>query len=143
VNQADAAGATVAMDKPIIFFDGVCGMCNTFVDIILRADKAGTFLFAPLQGPTAARLLPPLPDDPREWSMIYLDERGAHDQSDASLEVYKRLGGAWKLLGAATIVPRALRTPVYRLIARSRYRLFGKRDVCRIPTPAERARFLD
>ena len=128
--------------KPIIFFDGVCGMCNTFVDIILRADKQGVFLFAPLQGSTAKELLPPQGDDSEEWSMIYLDEKGVHDQSDASLAVYRRLGGLWSVLRLARFVPQALRLPVYRLIARNRYRWFGKKETCRLPTAAERARFL-
>src|SRR6266511_263943 len=85
----------LAAGKPIIFFDGVCAMCNTFVNLALRIDRRGLFLFAPLQGTTARELLPPLSDDPGEWSMIYLDEKGIHDQLDASLEVYRRLGGVW------------------------------------------------
>ena len=128
--------------KPIIFFDGVCGMCNTFVSLVLRADRRQTFLFAPLQGTTARDLLPPLSQDAREWSLIYVDEAGVHDQSDASLEIYRRLGGLWHLLGLARILPARLRNPVYRIIARNRYRWFGKKDACRIPTAAERARFL-
>lgn len=130
------------LEHPIIFFDGVCGMCNRFVDIILRADKRGVFRFAPIQGETAQALLPPLDNDPKEWSMLYLDEHGLHDQSDASLHVYRRLGGFWWFLSLFRFVPRRLRTWAYRLIARNRYRLFGQRDTCRLPTPAERARFL-
>jgi hypothetical protein len=64
------------VEKPIIFFDGVCGMCNAFVDLILRFDQEQTFLFAPLQGSTARDLLPPLTGDAREWSMVYADEAG-------------------------------------------------------------------
>jgi len=137
-----AAPAGARIDAPIIFFDGVCGMCNRFVDIVRGADKAGVFRFAPLQGETARRLLPPLQDDAREWSMLYLDERGLHDQSDASLQVYRRLGGAWAVLSWFRVVPRFLRTPVYRWIARNRYRWFGRRADCRVPTPEERERFL-
>jgi predicted DCC family thiol-disulfide oxidoreductase YuxK len=133
---------TASIKKPIIFFDGVCGMCNTFVSLLLRVDKSGKFLFAPLQGETAKALLPPLGDDPREWSMIYFDERGVHDQSDASLEVYRRLGGIWSILGLAQIIPRSIRTAFYRIIASNRYKWFGKKAYCRIPTPAERSRFL-
>ncbi len=139
---AAAPEAPSLAEHPIIFFDGVCGMCNRFVDVILRADKAGTFRFAPIQGETARRMLPPLAEDPRAWSMVYADARGVHEQSDASLEVYRRLGGAWRLLSLARWIPRFVRNPVYRVIARNRYRWFGKRDACRIPTPAERARFL-
>ena len=72
-------------------------------------------------------MLPPLPGDPSEWSMVYVDESGIHDQSDASLEVYRRLGGPWWLLSLARFFPRWLRNPVYRVIARNRYRWFGKR----------------
>ena len=130
------------IEKPIIFFDGVCGMCNTFVNLALRVDTKRKFLYAPLQGETAKALLPPLPADPKDWSMIYLDEKGCHEQSDASLEVYRRLGGLWWLLSLGRFVPRFIRNPMYRLIAHNRYRIFGKHDVCRIPTPEERARFL-
>lgn len=128
--------------RPIIFFDGVCGLCNAFVSSIARVDRGRTFWFAPLQGPTAAALLPPRSGNPCDWSMFYLDERGLHDQSDASLEVYRRLGGWWSVLGWLRFVPRAVRTSVYRIVARNRYRWFGKADVCRVPTPAEQARFL-
>lgn len=128
--------------KPIIFFDGVCGMCNAFVDLALRVDRDKKFLFAPLQGTTARELLPPLSEDPREWSMLYMDEQGVHDQSDASLQVYRRLGGIWWLLSLARHIPRAIRNPAYRVIARNRYRWFGRKDQCRIPGPEERARFL-
>ncbi len=130
------------MDHPIIFYDGVCGMCNTFVDLILKVDKQGVFRFAALQGETARKKLPPLSEDPKEWSMLYLDERGMHDQSDASLQVYRRLGGFWTVLGWLRLVPRFLRNPIYRVIARNRYRIFGKRETCRVPTPDERDRFL-
>ncbi len=130
------------LERPIIFFDGVCGMCNRLVDLILRIDRREKFLFAPIQGETAKQLLPAQPDDPEEWSMLYLDERGLHDQSDASLEVYRRLGGVWWLLSLARFVPRFLRDPAYRVIVRNRYRWFGRRDACRIPTPEERERFL-
>ena len=120
---------------PIIFFDGICGMCNRFVDIVLRADRRGTFRFAPFQGETARRHLPALPEDPTAWSLVYLDERGIHDQSDASLEIYRRLGGFWWLLSLARFVPRAVRNRIYRVIARNRYRWFGRRATCYLPAP--------
>ncbi len=128
--------------QPIIFFDGVCGLCNRFVDQILRHDKQAIFRFAPLQGSSAKELLPAPPSDPQAWSLIYLDEVGSHQQSDASLQIYRRLGGFFWVLSLARIIPRFIRNPVYRLIARNRYRWFGKREVCRIPSPAERDRFL-
>jgi len=129
-------------EHPIIFFDGVCAMCNRFVDVVIRADTQGIFRFAPLQSQTAKELLPTLPKDAGDWSMVYVDDRGIHEQSDASLEVYRRLGGLWKILSLAQIIPQAIRTPVYRIIARNRYRWFGRRDTCRIPSESEKERFL-
>jgi predicted DCC family thiol-disulfide oxidoreductase YuxK len=141
-SSRSGAPAEAGVAKPVIFFDDVCVMCNGFVNLILKVDRRQQFLFAPLQGQTARELLPPLADDPREWSMVYVDEAGIHDQSSASLEVYRRLGGVWWLLSLARFVPRFMRDPVYRVIARKRYRWFGKRNTCRLPTPEERARFL-
>jgi predicted DCC family thiol-disulfide oxidoreductase YuxK len=134
--------AAAGVAKPVIFFDDVCVMCNSFVNLLLRVDRRHQFLFAPLRGETASRLLPPLPDDASKWSMVYVDESGIHDQSDASLEVYRRLGGLWWLLSLARFVPRAIRDPIYRVIAKNRYRWFGKRETCRIPSADERERFL-
>jgi predicted DCC family thiol-disulfide oxidoreductase YuxK len=138
-NLLAAAGVT----KPIIFYDDVCVMCNGFVNFMLTIDRRQQFLFAPLGGETSRKILPPLPEDPGQWSMIYVDESGIHDQSDASLEVYRRLGGPWRLLSLARLFPRWIRNPVYRIIARNRYRWFGKRETCRLPSPEEKARFLD
>jgi len=129
-------------EPPILFFDGVCGLCNASVDALLAADRRARIRFAPIQGETAKRLLPPLPENPLEWTRLYLDERGLHQYSDAAIEVSRRVGGFYALAVVFRIVPRALRDPVYRWIARNRYRWFGKRDACRVPSPAERARFL-
>ena len=142
VLRRDALSA-VGLTKPVIFFDDVCIMCNSFVNLMLRIDHRQQFLFAPLRGETAEKILPPLPDDPTAWSMVYFDETGIHDQSDASLEVYRRLGGLWWWLSLARFVPRWIRNPVYRVIARNRYRWFGKHETCRIPSADERQRFLE
>jgi predicted DCC family thiol-disulfide oxidoreductase YuxK len=141
-DERSAPAPAARGEHPIIFFDGVCTMCSRFVSLVVRADKKGVFRFAPLQGETARRLLPPLAGDARQWSMLYLDERGLHDQSEASLQVYRRLGGwAWPL-SLLRFVPRFLRDPVYRVVARNRYRWFGRSATCRVPSPEERARFL-
>lgn len=129
-------------EAPIIFFDGVCNLCNSLVDLLLRLDKRQAFRFASLQGETAARLLGPLAENPHTWSVVYVDEQGVHNQSDAALAICRRLGGVWVVLAWFRMVPRVLRDPVYRLIARYRYHLFGRRETCRIPTVAERTRFL-
>ncbi len=129
--------------KPVVFFDGVCAMCNGLVNFLLKADRQQRLLFAPLQGPTAQQLLPPLSDKSAEWSMLYVDADGVRDKSDAALAVGRQLGGIWSLLSMlARLVPRFIRDAVYRFIARNRYSWFGKKDACRIPTPEERERFL-
>ena len=102
----DHSLAAAGVAKPVIFFDDVCIMCNSFVNLMLRIDRRKQFLFASLRGETASKLLPPLPDDPTTWLMVYVDESGIHDQSDASLEVYRRLGGLWWFLSFARFIPR-------------------------------------
>ena len=125
---------------PILFFDGVCGLCNRFVDLLLTADTRDLFRFAPLQGETALRILGPQEGDPR--SFLFLDQEKQYEQSDAVLLAVGRLGGVWRLAVLLFVFPRPLRDLVYRYVARNRYRWFGRRDACRLPTPEERDRFL-
>ncbi len=105
-------------------------------------DKAQALRVAPLQGETAAMLLPPLPHDPEEWSIYYLDEQGLYYQSEAVIQILKKLGGIWSLLSIGRTIPLPVRDAVYRFVANNRYRWLGKRDTCRLPTPDEQARFL-
>lgn len=132
----------IDLTHPILFFDGVCGLCNRSVDFLMQRDKHDTFRFAPLQGETAKRMLPSLTDDPETWSVLYLDEDGLHDQSDVTIRVCRRLGGIWSLVGLLAVIPRPLRNIGYRFVARNRYGWFGKHDTCRLPAPEEQARFL-
>lgn len=125
----------------IVFFDGVCGLCNRFIDRLLRMDRDGSLSFAPLQGSTAQQRLPAGMADAME-SVVYLRDGAVLQRSDAALRILIDLG-SWRVLhGAWFIFPRVLRDEVYNWIARNRYRWFGKRETCRIPTPEERGRFL-
>lgn len=142
MTEAEEPLKDTALTHPILFFDGVCGLCNRSVDFLLRTDKKDSFRFAPLQGETAQRMLPPLTEDSETWSVLYLDEHGLHDQSDVTIQVCRRLGGLWSLVGLLRIIPKAVRNVGYRWIARNRYSWFGKHDTCRLPTPEEQARFL-
>ena len=127
--------------KPTIYFDGVCGLCNGAVDVLLRIDSRHTFRFAPLQGETAAVELS-IADIQPMGSIVLVDEAGVWRESAAVGRILWRLGGAWNVLGwMLWLVPAAVRDAAYRLIARSRYSVFGVRDTCRVPTPAERERF--
>lgn len=187
-DQNDQAGR----HHPILFFDGVCGLCNRFVDLMLRADSQDRFRYAPLQGETAQRMLGmddeaggheadghepgehetgrsahggheadgplsgssqvgdpsfgspqvggPQVGDPN--SFILLENDRLFERSNAVLLALRRLGGAWPLISVLYVFPRPLRDFVYRIVARDRYRWFGKRDECRLPTREERDRFL-
>ena len=127
---------------PVIYFDGYCGLCNGFVDFVLARDRARRFRFAPLQGTTArARFGDPGDVDP---TTILLEEEGTvFERSTAALRIITALGGFWRLAGLLRLVPRFIRDAVYDWIARNRYGWFGKRDSCRLPSPEERAVFLD
>lgn len=127
---------------PVVFFDGVCGLCNGTVDWLLARDRRARLRFAPLQGETARRLLGELPEDALEWTFLLRDGAGTHERSDAVLGALQHVGGPWSLIRVLRLVPRALRDAVYRFVARRRYRWFGRRDACRLPSTAERERFL-
>jgi predicted DCC family thiol-disulfide oxidoreductase YuxK len=126
---------------PVVYFDGVCGLCNRFVDFLLEHDPSRRLRFAPIQGPTAASRLPGTATEPP--ATIVLEEDGRFwYRSAAVLRILHHLGGGWRLTAVARVIPRPLRDLVYDWIARHRYRWFGKRDSCRMPTPEERELFL-
>ena len=138
----DAAHGSGADPRPIVFYDGECALCSGLVRRILRADRSRVLVFASLQGRTAAERLSPELRERAGDSMIYLDENGVHVESDAALAVARRAGGAWKVAGLASVVPRPLRDAVYRWVARHRRRLVGRGDgACLLPTEDD-ARFL-
>ena len=128
--------------RPVMFFDGVCGFCNASVDRLLAWDRRGNLLFAPLQGETAGRLLT-VSDRENLHSLVLWTPEGLCRRSSAVVKILWLLGGVWGGLGCLLwLVPRPLRDAVYGLIARRRYLIAGKKETCRMPTPAERARFL-
>jgi predicted DCC family thiol-disulfide oxidoreductase YuxK len=131
------------MTNPIILFDGVCNLCNGSVHFILKRDKAGVFRFAALQSDAGREQLQRFNLDEQSMTSIVLVEEGRHfEKSEAALRILKRLGWPFKALYALMLLPRPVRDLGYDLIARNRYRIFGKRDACMMPTPEIRARFL-
>lgn len=127
----------------LLLFDGVCNLCNTTVNFVIDRDPAGYFRFAALQSEAAAPHLARYGLDAAVLDSVVLIEDGrVYRKSTAALRVARRLRGAWPLLRLLLAVPRPLRDAVYDLVAANRYRWFGRRDACRIPTPALRARFL-
>lgn len=129
--------------KSIVFFDGVCGLCNTSVDWILKKDKGALHLFSPLQGSAASLVLSPF--ELRDLSTVVLLKKGRlYRRSEAISEILIELSGIWRWLGYfLKRVPSPLRNLGYDLVAKKRYAIFGKKEVCRIPTPEERSRFID
>ena len=128
--------------EPVLFFDGVCGLCNRFVDFTMTRDHARRIRFSPLQGETARARLEPH-DIASLDSVVLLDEEGAHRRSAAVVRVLRHFSLGWRILaGVLWLIPRPLRDLGYKLVAANRYRMFGKKDACRLPTPDERSRFL-
>lgn len=128
---------------PIVIFDGVCELCNSSVDFIVKHEKRPDLKFSANQNPPGRRILKSFGEDPDSVSTIYFLENGKlYQRSTAALRIARHLRFPYNLLYGFIIVPAFLRNIVYRWIARNRYRWFGKKDSCRIPTPEEQARFL-
>jgi predicted DCC family thiol-disulfide oxidoreductase YuxK len=129
---------------PILLFDGVCNLCNGSVQFIIRRDPEARFRFASLQSAVGQRYLDELRVDRRAVDSVILIEGGRwYKEGDAALRIARLLPGPWKALGVFRLLPRPLRDRLYRLVARNRYRWFGKRESCWLPTPELRGRFLD
>jgi len=136
--------------NPIVFYDGVCGLCNRLVQFLLKHDREGRLRFASLQSDFAAKVLGRHGFDPKDLDTIHVvenydqpDER-VLQRSDAILRAGRELGGFWSASSSISkIVPRPLRDVVYKLVATNRYRMFGKFDTCMLPDPSQRSRFLD
>ena len=131
-------------DKPIIFFDGVCNLCNSSVQFILKKDVNNVFLFSSLQSDAAKDILLQYNLENFDLSSIILLENGViYQKSTAILKIAKRLKGIYKYTYVFIIVPKFIRDSVYSLIAKKRYKWFGKRDSCMVPTKEIKFRFLE
>lgn len=126
-----------------VFFDGVCNLCNGFVDYLIRRDSAGVLKYAPLQGSTAKAKLPRAQSEDL-LSMAFISADGKlYTESSAALKSIAALGGVYSLASLFFVIPKFLRDFVYRIVASHRYQWFGQKDTCRLPSPEERSRFLD
>jgi len=130
-------------EHPVLLFDGVCNLCNSSVQFILKRDPKGIFRFASLQSEEAEALLEQYEDKPEDLdSVLLLEGEELYARSDAALRVARRLTGLWPFLYAFIVVPRPIRNGLYNWIARNRYRWFGKKDQCMMPRPEWKHRFL-
>jgi predicted DCC family thiol-disulfide oxidoreductase YuxK len=139
-----------AAAPPILLYDGVCGLCNRSVQFILRHDRATIFRFASLQSPIAQTILARHGADSADLDTVYLvvnynqPNEALLARSDAVADILRRLGRVWNLFGGIlSFIPRPLRDWGYNLVARNRYRIFGRYDTCPLPSQETRSRFLD
>lgn len=128
----------------ILLFDGVCNLCNSTVNFLIKRDRKNTFKFASLQSSAGQALLKQfgLPTE-HFHTFVYIKNNRYYLRSSAALRVLSDLGGMWKILYAFLIIPRPIRDLFYNFIAKRRYKWFGKRNECMIATPALKEKFLE
>jgi predicted DCC family thiol-disulfide oxidoreductase YuxK len=134
----------VNSSHPVVLFDGVCNLCNRSVQFIIKRDKKKQFLFASLQGKAGQEVLNRfnLPADNFN-SFILVEGEHVYIRSTAVLRMLKKLGGRWRLFYGFIIVPKFIRNAIYDWIAKNRYKWYGKRNECMVPTPELKKRFLE
>lgn len=127
----------------VILFDGICNLCNGAVQFIIKRDKNNTFKFASLQSASAKELLANNTIDPTSLhSIIFLKGDSVFEKSDAVLEIVRLLPGAWRWLYFLKVIPAFLRDWIYTIVAKNRYRLFGKQEHCLLPSPELKSKFI-
>lgn len=129
--------------RRIVLFDGVCNFCDSSVNFLISRDRADKFRFAALQSPAGQALKERFKIGDDIDSVILIEDNEAYTHSEAAIRMAKALGGIWSVFGIFGIVPAALRDPFYKMFARHRYKLFGKKDACMMPTPEIRAKFIE
>ncbi|MCH7949164.1 MAG: thiol-disulfide oxidoreductase DCC family protein [Candidatus Dadabacteria bacterium] len=136
--------STSEVQNPVILFDGVCNLCNGSILFILNRDPSGIFRFAPLQSETGKNLLSKfdLPNDKLD-SIILVENNEYYLRSTAALKILQRLGALWKIVYVFMLVPRPVRDYIYDIVARNRYKWYGKRAECMIPSSDIESRFLE
>lgn len=128
----------------VVLFDGVCNLCNRSVQILLKNDRKKQLSFGSLQSEKAKSLLIDHGIDPNQMnSIVFLKDEKAYTESDAVLHICKTIGGVWIIGYLFISLPRFIRNVLYRFIARHRYRWFGKRESCMLPSPELKNRFID
>ena len=148
IRDPDPDIAPSSPPRAVIVFDGVCVLCNGWVRFLLRHDRRQRYRFAAMQGDRGRSLLAAhglAPDDPASFLLIEYDAGASpriSTDTDAMRRVLMGLGGVWRIAALSALLPRRLRDPLYRLVARNRYRWFGRHEACTVPDPAQAHRFL-
>ncbi len=128
---------------PILLFDGVCNLCNHYVQFVIERDPEARFRFASLQSDTGQTILAEKNLSKALGTVVLLDNKKVYTHSDVALQMTLHLGGWWKILHGFAIIPKFMRDGIYNLVADNRYRLYGKKESCMLPSPDLKARFLD
>lgn len=136
---------TIPKDKKVILFDGVCNLCNGAVNKVIDYDKKNKFLFASLQSETGQQICKELGInlDKMESMILYESRFAYYTKATAALKVMNDLGGLWSLTKVFWVLPESFRNWIYDIVAKNRYKWFGKKKSCRIPTPELRTKFLE
>jgi predicted DCC family thiol-disulfide oxidoreductase YuxK len=131
-------------NRHIVIFDGVCNFCNRAVNFIIKRDPSGRFAFTPMQSPIGQELIEKYGAAMEGIDTFVLVKDGRYfDRSDAAFEITKDLTGFWYWVRVLKVLPKPFRDYCYRLFAKNRYKLFGRRDTCMVPTATVRGRFLE
>ena len=131
------------LSGPVVLFDGVCNFCNRMVNFAIRNDPNARLKFAPLQSETGQTLFKQFGISPDADTLVFIDNNKAYTYARAGIRICRYLRWPVKLLYGLIIIPAFISQPFYKWIARNRYRWFGKKDSCMIPSPDIRDRFLD
>lgn len=129
-------------ENRIVLFDGICNFCNSSIQFIIRHDPKGIFKYAALQSDYAKKLVGDR-ISPEPESVILYEDGKVYDRTTAALKIARHLNGLWPLLYIFIVIPAFLRDPIYKLIAKNRYKWFGKQEACMMPSKEIRDRFLD
>ncbi len=131
-------------NQKILYFDGVCNLCAGAVQFVLKRNKKRNILFASLQGEAGQAMLKQFGLSQTQFnSLVFVEDGKMYQQSTGALRLTRHLGAAWPLLMAFLIVPAFIRNAVYNWVAKNRYKWFGKKNECWLPTPDLKKRFLD
>lgn len=137
--------SNIPENKQIILFDGVCNLCNSFVNLVIRQDKKDRFRFASLQSEIGKELMKERNLDPDKLDSIILINPGVayYLKSTAALQIAKHLSGGYKLLSYFSFLPENFRDFIYTYVANNRYKWYGKKEQCMLPSPEIKAKFLE
>lgn len=128
----------------LVLFDGVCNLCNDSVKFLIKRDKKKKFRYASLQSNIGQKVLWEIDLDPKKTdSIVFLAEGATFTKSTAALRIAKSLGGIWSILEVLLLIPAPIRNLVYDVIAKNRYKCYGKKEECMVPKPEWKELFVD